>query len=206
MEPLPCSPCPRVVRTAPIIDHAGRRAPIRSEATSGRSRLPMSWRGQLRRSDSPRSERVARTPSLDGWHRVLFFLRSSAGGFRPAITACAGLRDEQQQQQLRLRGQSAPRAAGALRAGAATGRPPPSDLIGKRRSSRRGPGGGDERRRCDGANDRSEWVVNQLDDVTAQLEGLNADSDLPPRPDPARIDEFLVAAYQQQWQDHAPDP
>jgi predicted nucleotidyltransferase len=49
-------------------------------------------------------------------------------------------------------------------------------------------------------------VVSQLDDVTAQLEALNAGSDLPPRPDHARIDEFLVAAYQQQWQDHAPDP
>ncbi|MEY2515858.1 MAG: uncharacterized protein QOJ89_3216 [bacterium] len=42
-------------------------------------------------------------------------------------------------------------------------------------------------------------IVAQLDDVTAQLERLVAASDLPERPDHARVDRFLVAAYERAW-------
>ena len=42
-------------------------------------------------------------------------------------------------------------------------------------------------------------IVTQLDDVTAQLEQLTAESALPPRADEARIDRFLVAAYERAW-------
>ena len=38
-----------------------------------------------------------------------------------------------------------------------------------------------------------------LDDVTAQLEQLTAESELPARPDDARVNDFLVAAYEQDW-------
>jgi len=42
-------------------------------------------------------------------------------------------------------------------------------------------------------------VVAQLDDVTAQLEQLTAESELPARPNDARVNDFLVAAYEQTW-------
>ena len=42
-------------------------------------------------------------------------------------------------------------------------------------------------------------IVAQLDDVTAHLERLVADSELPPRPDEARIDRFLIETYEQAW-------
>jgi len=42
-------------------------------------------------------------------------------------------------------------------------------------------------------------IVAQLDDVTERLERLTAESELPQRADEARVDRFLVAAYERAW-------
>lgn len=42
-------------------------------------------------------------------------------------------------------------------------------------------------------------VIEQLDDVTARLERLSAESVLPARADQARVDRFLVDAYRAAW-------
>ena len=42
-------------------------------------------------------------------------------------------------------------------------------------------------------------IVAQLDDVTERLERLTAESELPQRADEARVDRFLIAAYERAW-------
>ena len=47
-------------------------------------------------------------------------------------------------------------------------------------------------------------IVAQLDDVTARLERLAADNQLPARADEARVNRFLIAAYQRAWSAQPP--
>ena len=42
-------------------------------------------------------------------------------------------------------------------------------------------------------------MIAQLDDVTARLERLTAESELPAFADAARVDSFLVEAYRDAW-------
>lgn len=44
-----------------------------------------------------------------------------------------------------------------------------------------------------------EEVVTEIDAVTARLEALTAGGGLPDRPDAARVDAFLVSAYERAW-------
>jgi len=49
-------------------------------------------------------------------------------------------------------------------------------------------------------------VVARLDDVTARLQRLIADSELPPRADEARVDRFLITAYERAWSEQRDAP